>query len=84
MVLQLEEFLDDVAAGDGDLLEADELADAVIDVDDQIADLEIAQVGEERGRRRSFLAGAGLAPLFVEYIGFRVYEQARGSGVLVF
>ena len=72
VIAQLEEFLHDVAAGDGDLLEADELADAVIDVDDQIADLEIAQVGEERGGRRALLACAGLAPLFVEDIGFGV------------
>ena len=55
MIAELEKLLHDVAAGDGDLLEADELADAVIDVDDQIADLEIAQVGEERRRRDRFL-----------------------------
>ena len=39
-----------------DPLQADEHADAVIDVDDEIADLQIAEVGEERARRR--LAGA--------------------------
>ena len=72
VIAELEELLDDVAAGDGDLLEADELADAVIDVDDQIVDLEIAQVGEERGGGRSLLARAGLAPLFIEDIGFGV------------
>ena len=44
-VAKLEELLHHVAAGDGDLLQADELADAVIDVNDQIPDLEIAQVG---------------------------------------
>ena len=33
---------------DADLLQADEHADAVIDVDDEIADFEIAQIGEER------------------------------------
>ncbi len=77
MILELEEFLDDVAAGDRDLLEADELADAVIDVDDQIVDLEVAQVGEEGGGRRSLLAGAGLAALFVEDIGFGVDQKSR-------
>ncbi len=56
VIAELEELLHDVAAGDGDLLEADELADAVIDVDDQIVDLEIAQVGEEGGASRSLLA----------------------------
>ena len=35
-----------------ELLEADELADAVVDVDDEIADLQVAQVGEERLARR--------------------------------
>ena len=79
VIAQLEELLDDVAAGDGDLLEADELADAVIDVDDQIADLEIAQVGEERGGRRSLLAGAGLAPLFVEDVGLGVNLEALAA-----
>src|SRR5687768_17632200 len=33
VIAELEEFLDDVAARDRDLLEADELADAVVDVD---------------------------------------------------
>ena len=35
-----------------DLLQSDERADAVIDVDDEIADLQIAQVREERARLR--------------------------------
>ena len=36
---------------DVDPLQADEHADAVVDVDDEIADLEIAEVGQERPRR---------------------------------
>ena len=79
-IAKLEELLHDVAAGDGDLLEADELADAVIDVNDQIADLEVAQVGEECGRHRSLLAGAGLAPLFVEDVGLGVDLKGLGLG----
>jgi hypothetical protein len=40
----------------------------VIDVNDQIVDLEIAEVGEKRGRCRSLLAGAGLATFLIENI----------------
>ena len=59
---------------DADLLQADERADAVIDVDDEIADLQIAQVGEERlGRRPAALRRAAL--LF-EDIGLGVDLQA--------
>jgi hypothetical protein len=43
---QLHEFLHGVA--DTDLFQSDEPADAVVDVDNQVVDLEIAQVGEER------------------------------------
>ena len=35
-----------------ELLQADEPADAVVDVDDEIADLEVAEVGQERASRR--------------------------------
>ena len=38
-----------MSCADGDLLQADELADAVVDVHDEVADLEVAQVREERG-----------------------------------
>ncbi len=34
-----------------DLLQADKFADAVIDVNDQVADLEVAQIGQERLRK---------------------------------
>ena len=83
VIAELEELLDDVAAADGDLLQADELADAVIDVDDEIADLEIAQVGEERGGRRSLLAGAGRAALFLEDVGLGVDLQGLRLGTWV-
>ena len=58
VVAELEELLNDVAVADGDLLEADELADAVVDVDDVVADLEIAKIGEERRRERALAARA--------------------------
>ena len=61
VVAELQELLHDVAADDADLLEADELADAVIDVDDEVADLEIAQVGEERRRQPSASGALGRA-----------------------
>ena len=41
---------------DLDALQADEHADAVIDVDDEIADLEVAEVGEEGARSPSAAA----------------------------
>ena len=41
-IAQLHELLHRVA--DADLLQPDELPDAMVDVDDQVADLEIAQV----------------------------------------
>jgi len=77
VIAELDELLHDVAAGDGDLLESDELADAVIDVDDQIVDLEIAEVGEEGGGCRSFLARARLATFFVEDVGLGVDKECR-------
>ena len=59
---------------DADLLQADEHADAVIDVDDEIADLQIAQVGEKRLGRRP--APLRRAPLLLEDVGFGVDLQA--------
>ena len=44
MILELEKLLDDVAVTDGQLFQANELADAVIDVDDVIANLEVTQI----------------------------------------
>ena len=67
-IAQLEEFLHRVA--DADFLESGEAADAVIDVDDEVADLQVAQVGEEGfgGRRPSLWRAA----LFLEDVGFRI------------
>ena len=66
-VAELEELLGAVAHAD--LLEADEHADAVIDMDDEVADLEVAQIREER------LAGRPPAirrsTLFFEDVRFR-------------
>jgi hypothetical protein len=52
----LEELLQRVAHAD--LLQADEHADAVVDVDDEVADLEIAKIGEKRLGRRAAAFGA--------------------------
>ena len=71
-IAQLEKLL--LAVADADLLQADEHADAVVHVDDEIADLEIAQIGQERlGRRAPAL---GRAPFFLEDVGFGVDLQA--------
>ena len=58
-----------------DLFEADEHADAVIDVDDEVADLQIAQVREKSLGRGA--APFGRATLFLEDIGLGVDLQAR-------
>ena len=62
---------------DVDLLEPDEHADAVVDVDDVIADLEIAEVREEglRGRRAALVADA----LLVEDVGLGKQPHLRGG-----
>ena len=61
VVAQLEELLHHVAVRHRDLLEPDELADAVVDVDDEVADLEVAEVGEEGGGQRPLFAGGSAA-----------------------
>src|SRR3954466_2748846 len=72
-VAQLEEFLHAVA--DPDLLQADEHADAMIDVDDEVADLQIAQVREKRLRRRP--PPLRRATFFLENIRLGVDLKAR-------
>jgi hypothetical protein len=58
-VPKLEELLGRVRLRpDGNLAERDEHADAVIDVHDQVVDLEVAEVGEERARKRAAASGA--------------------------
>src|SRR5207302_2997913 len=57
-VAELEEFL--FAVGDTDFLQADEDADAVIDMDDVIADLEVAKIGEKGFRRAAPLRSTTL------------------------
>ena len=47
---------------DADLLQADEHADAVVDVDDEIADLQVAKIREERLASPSGAARARAAP----------------------
>ena len=62
---------------DVDPLEPDEHADAVVDVHDEIADLEIAEVGQERAGRRA--AALVDLPLFLEDVGLGP-ELQRGLG----
>ncbi len=67
---------------DVDPLEADEVPDAVVDMDDEVAGLEVAEVGQERARRRLaalvnlafFLEDVGLGPELE--LGFRQAEAA--------
>ena len=76
-VPQLEE-LERLVRPDGHLLQADEFPDAVVDVDDEVAHLQVAQVGQERPRGRPARALTGPA-LFLEEIRLGVDPQARGG-----
>ena len=62
-------------AARGELLQADELADAVVDVDNKVADLEVPKVRQKGARRRT--ASLGRAPLFLEQIAFREDAEIR-------
>ena len=77
VIAQLEKLLHDVAVTDGDLLQADKLRDAVIDVHDQIAGFQIAQVREECRGQRAFARRRGAPPLFLEDVGFGVDAERR-------
>ncbi len=77
VIAQLEELVRRVA--DADLLQADELADAVVDVDDEIADLEIAEIREERRRQRALARRAAAVTVLFEDVGFGV-EREGGVG----
>ena len=72
-VPQLEELL--LVVADADLLQADEHADAVIHVNDEVADLQIAQIREERLGRRS--PSFGRPAVFFEDVGLGEQLQAR-------
>ena len=67
-VAKLHELLHRVA--DADLLQPDELSDAVVDVDDQVADLEIAQIRKKGLCNRPVAIAAPLDPgaILVEHI----------------
>ncbi len=56
------------------MLQADEHPDAVIDVDDEVADFEVAKIGEKRFRRRA--APLGRAALLFEDVRLRKNLQA--------
>ena len=60
---------------DFDPLQADEHADAVIDVDDQVARLQVAEIREEgrRGRAPALVC----PPLFIENVGLRPELERR-------
>ena len=68
---------------DADLLQPDELADAVVDVDDEVADLEIAEVGQERRGQRSLAGRAAAVAVLLEDVGFgveRAGPRRAGAG----
>ena len=65
-VAELHELLLGCPAG-RQLLETDEPADAVVDVDDEVADLQVPELGDERPRRRP--APLVRPPLLFEQIG---------------
>ena len=69
-VPQLHELLHRVA--DADLLQSDKLSDAVIDVDDEVADLQIAEIRQERLGNGTvpIAAPLDLVAILVEDIGF--------------
>ena len=72
--MQLQEFLNAVV-GDANLLEADEDADAVIDVDDVVAHFQVAEVGEKRLRGRP--PALRRTAFFFEDVVFRIDLDAR-------
>jgi hypothetical protein len=72
VISEFEKLLNDVAVPDGELLERDELPDAVIDVNDVIADLQVAQV-RQKGRGERALSIAARAPaVFFEDVSLGV------------
>ena len=79
-IAELEEFLNvgtrcvRCASTCRQLLQADEFTDAVIDVDNQIADFQIAKVRKKRAREISTLLRA--ASLFLEDVGLRINLKA--------
>ena len=77
VIAELEKLLHDVADAYGQLLEADELADAVVDVHDVVADLEVAQIREERRGQRSLPARRRATALFLEDVRLGIELQCR-------
>ena len=73
-IAQLHELLRLVA--DGNALQTDEAADAVVDVDDEIAALEIAEVRQERASDRFPPPLLGEA-FFFEHVAFGVELERR-------
>ena len=78
VIVKLEKLLAAVGPAKAELLQADELADAVVDVDDEIADLQIAQVGEERPGQIAALFRS--AALFVEDVASPRRSAVRHPG----
>ncbi len=81
MITQLEELLLTGTAASRrlrarrELLETDEFSDSVIDVDDEVADLEIAKVREKRLCETAALLRR--TTLFVKDVGLRIDLKAR-------
>jgi len=72
VIPELEELLDDIAVADRELLEPNELANAVINVNDKIADLQVAKIREERCSERPLAAGRGASSVLFENVGLGV------------
>ena len=75
-VAQLHELLRRFADADADLLQADEVADAMVDVHHEVADLEVAQVGQERACRGT--PALGRVPLLFEDVRLGVEHEPAG------
>ena len=75
-VAQLHELLRRFADADADLLQPDEDADAMVDVHHEVADLEVAQVGQERAGRGT--AALGRVPLLLEDIRLGIEHEPAG------
>jgi len=77
-VPQLEKFLERVA--DADLLQTDERADPMIDVNDEIADLQITQIRKKTPWWRIFGARARADPLEDVGFGRKSADQRPAAG----
>ncbi len=80
VISKLEKLLHDVAVPNRKLLEPDELSDAIVDMNDVVADLQVAEIGEKRCGEGSLSTRARPSAIFLEDIGFGIdLERRRGN-----